>query len=307
MKGGMLDGRSAKANDVADEWLDEHGEQRRTRLWNGSQAPSGMRPVLSISFALDVEESEEGGEANADQQDNNGTEEHEAAQARPPGRLWTWYALLRGADDDSSRTAGKPVLLSVHTSDVKAQVGRMVSALGLAETTEGRALGFAAAWHDLGKHRQVWQRSIWNTRYPELVLAKSGNRRPPRDLNPYRHEFGSLLELRSPPLAGEWTDLADEVKELVLHFIAAHHGRARPHFPLDESLDPANPGAFAVAVAREVPQRFARLQRRYGRWGLAYLESILRAADAAASANPSATVAENTESAALARAPGGTP
>jgi len=40
-------------------------------------------------------------------------------------------------------------------------------------------------------------------------------------------------------------------------------------------------------LAAEVPQRFPRLQRKYGRWGLAYLESLLRAADYAASANPS--------------------
>jgi len=33
----------------------------------------------------------------------------------------------------------------------------------------------------------------------------------------------------------------------------------------------------------EIPRRFARLQRAHGRWGLAYLESLLRAADYAAS------------------------
>ncbi len=41
-----------------------------------------------------------------------------------------------------------------------------------------------------------------------------------------------------------------------------------------------------MRVAQEVPRRFARLQRRFGRWGLAYLESLLRAADALASAEP---------------------
>jgi CRISPR-associated endonuclease/helicase Cas3 len=39
----------------------------------------------------------------------------------------------------------------------------------------------------------------------------------------------------------------------------------------------------ADVLGAEVPRRFARLQCRYGRWGLAYLESLLRAADALAS------------------------
>ena len=58
-------------------------------------------------------------------------------------------------------------------------------------------------------------------------------------------------------------------------------------FPTDEAFDPEPKGRDVAEVAREVPQRFARLQRKYGRWGLAYLESLLRAADYAASANPS--------------------
>jgi CRISPR-associated endonuclease/helicase Cas3 len=78
------------------------------------------------------------------------------------------------------------------------------------------------------------------------------------------------------------------MKELVLHLVAAHHGRGRPHFPADEAFDPQATFAENFRLAAEVPQRFARLQRRYGRWGLAYLESLLRAADWDASANPSA-------------------
>jgi CRISPR-associated endonuclease/helicase Cas3 len=69
----------------------------------------------------------------------------------------------------------------------------------------------------------------------------------------------------------------------VLHLIAAHHGRARPHFPAEEVFDPERSQEVVAAMVRETPRRFARLQRRYGRWGLAWLESLLRAADIMAS------------------------
>ena len=49
-----------------------------------------------------------------------------------------------------------------------------------------------------------------------------------------------------------------------------------------------------MSLLAEIPRRFARLQRTYGRWGLAYLESLLRAADYAASAHPSQTVEDET-------------
>jgi CRISPR-associated endonuclease/helicase Cas3 len=58
----------------------------------------------------------------------------------------------------------------------------------------------------------------------------------------------------------------------------------RPH---ELAFDPERPQMAADQIAIEVPSRFGRLQRKYGRWGLAYLESLLRAADWAASAEPS--------------------
>jgi CRISPR-associated endonuclease/helicase Cas3 len=102
----------------------------------------------------------------------------------------------------------------------------------------------------------------------------------PRDITRYRHEFGSLIDLR---LEEQFADLSSEQQELILHLVAAHHGRARPHFPLEESFDPERPDNVARETARSVPRRFAELQARYGRWGLAYLESLVRAADALAS------------------------
>ena len=54
------------------------------------------------------------------------------------------------------------------------------------------------------------------------------------ELSTYRHEFGSLLDLEDND---ELLDLNQDQKDLVLHLIAAHHGRGRPHFPPDEAFD----------------------------------------------------------------------
>jgi CRISPR-associated endonuclease/helicase Cas3 len=67
----------------------------------------------------------------------------------------------------------------------------------------------------------------------------------------------------------------------VLHLIAAHHGFARPLIGT-ESCDDAPPSALE-ARAVEIALRFARLQARWGPWGLAWWESLLRAADQLAS------------------------
>jgi CRISPR-associated endonuclease/helicase Cas3 len=147
---------------------------------------------------------------------------------------------------------------------------------------EASAVALAAQWHDLGKRRDLWQRSIGNRDFPGVVLAKSGRNNLLAGLNGYRHEFGSMVEASRDP---EFLRLDPDTQDLVLHLIGAHHGRARPHFPADESFDPACTDGISGELAREVPRRFGRLQRRYGRWGLAYLESLVRAADISASQN----------------------
>lgn len=265
LKGGMLDGKAPfdatrDDYDVADKWMDTDNTPRRSRVWDSAPRPDRMRLVRSIDTRPDAEETDEDDE-------NAGR------------RYWRWYVRPRSADDDGPRSARQPQELAPHLKSAERFAGEIVTKLRLAEP-EASAVKLAAKWHDLGKHRKVWQRSIGNRDYPARVLAKSGGAMRPLDLNNFRHEFGSLIDV---PATSEFRELAPDVQDLVLHLIASHHGRARPHFPVDEAFDAERTTEAAAAVAREVPRRFARLQRQYGRWGLAYLESLLRAADALAS------------------------
>lgn len=264
-KDGMLDGNTAVGDlryDIADELADENGLPRRCRIWNDQEPPKGMRPVRTIDVKI--------AEIDGASEDEVGT---------PGRRYWRWYVRPRAADDDGSRTARVEQVLSDHLQLAKNYAGRLVAKLGLGET-EALAVEMAARLHDCGKDRLIWQRSIGNHNYPGRVLAKSGRGMRPLDLTGYRHEFGSLIDVSN---LEEFRALSPAVQDLVLHLIAAHHGRARPHFPESGAFDHKWPETTSAGISREVPRRFALLQRKYGRWGLAYLESLVRAADIMAS------------------------
>ena len=278
---GSLDGLSPKANDVADEWRDEDGNACRLRRWSDKPNPEpvdGMRLVREIDTQPDADEDME--RAAEELRD-------EGLGARR-GRYWRWYVRPRSADDEGSTTALVPIPLNAHTNQVGAYAKKIAAALDLPADMQV-ALELSGRFHDLGKRRELWQRSIGNPN-PTDWHAKSGRRWKPLDITSYRHELGSLLDVQNEI---EFRGLNDDGGDLVLHLIAAHHGRARPHFPSDEIFDPDpnHSEALIERIAIEVPRRFARLQRRYGRWGLAYLESLLRAADWAASNKPMALAA----------------
>lgn len=180
---------------------------------------------------------------------------------------WHLYAMSQRADDDGSRTSTKELTLTDHLQWTGHWADRLAEHLALPEPVR-QALTEAGHAHDLGKRRRVWQRSI--KRFKDPPLAKGPMQ--PLELGHYRHELGSLHD-------GDFAKLGSEERDLALHVVAAHHGRARPHFPIIESFDPEVRDELVAALVREVPLRFERLQQRYGRWGLAWLESILRAAD----------------------------
>ena len=262
---GLLNGSSKYDSnrddyDVADEWNDEHGP-RRLRYFNeeeldenNSPFPKTMRKVRTINF-------------------NEGNEETDEDQVTE--RNWIWCVRPKSADP--SWRSREEQLLADHLKSAEEFATRIVAQLELYEPMSS-AIVIAAKYHDLGKDRKLWQNGIGNRDYSDKVLAKSKNWNRPR--HRYRHEFGSLLDIREKP---DFQSKPEEMQELILHLIAAHHGRGRPHFPEIEASDPEHTEDEANALAAAVPRHFARLQRRYGRWGLAYLESLVRAADVMAS------------------------
>ena len=136
----------------------------------------------------------------------------------------------------------------------------------------------AARHHDQGKSRALWKAAMG---VPEgETLAKTTGRRLLRSLDGYRHEYGSVRDLTHGEALG---GLSEDIRDLALHLVAAHHGRARPWI---KGYDPeAAPPLDRHAprtdrdVQAEVALRFDRLQRRYGHYGLAWLEALLRTAD----------------------------
>jgi CRISPR-associated endonuclease/helicase Cas3 len=261
LKDGMLDGTSDQADDVADIPPTDPGS--RLRIWHEDpsdrKTPEGMRLVRSLIF-----ESEDEDES----------------------RSWGWYESF---PLEGGRAARRAVRLDVHTNDVFEQAKGMVNRLSLTDKI-GEAVLLAARFHDRGKDLPAFQATLGNRAYPDVVLAKSG-RTTGKTGEPVRHELASLIEASQD---AEFRQMPQEMQDLVLHLIAAHHGRARPHFDASEAFLPDRPQSEVYDLVAEIPRRFARLQRRYGRWGLAYLESLLRAADWAASAEPS-SYTENAE------------
>lgn len=168
------------------------------------------------------------------------------------------------------------VSLEEHLKAVAAKAAEVGEKLGLEDDIR-RALVVAGQLHDLGKQERIWQRAARN---PDNApaLAKSALPMRPQVLGGFRHELASL-RYAERQLDSE----SAEIRDLALHLIAAHHGHARPCFE-KKAYDRAH-RKESERLALEAAQRFGRLQRRYGAWGLAYLEAVFKSADALASAD----------------------
>lgn len=207
------------------------------------------------------------------------------------------------ADDGDDASLTVRVGLEAHCRGVGDQASRFAETLGLPPALVDD-LGLAGDLHDAGKADPRFQAWLYGGTAPPAapLLAKSGSLdrldrqavASARDLAGYprggRHECASVQLLRAYP--GLLATAHDP--ELVEHLVGSHHGRGRPFLPVID-----DPGAATLDASFELfdrrlrlrgphglerldsgwPERFARLQRRYGWWGLAWLEALLRLAD----------------------------
>ena len=181
------------------------------------------------------------------------------------------------SDEESRSILSVPQALRDHAHQVATRVREIAERIGLPEI-EVDALECAARFHDEGKAAQRWQDAM-NAPRDGRPYAKTCGGGDWRLLEGYRHEFGSLLKAEQAPLPAE-------TRDLILHLIAAHHGNARPLIMTAGCEE--GPPSVLEARAGETALRYARLQRRFGIWGLAWREAILRAADQSASRDWSA-------------------
>ena len=176
------------------------------------------------------------------------------------------------AGEGARSVLSEPQQLRSHAGQVAARVKAIADRLRL-PANEIDALVIAARLHDDGKAAERWQRAM-NAPPEGRPYAKTSGGGNWRLLEGYSHEFGSLV-------AAERVDLPEATRDLILHLIAAHHGYGRPLIPFAGCED--EPPSKLEATAGAVALRFGRLQKRYGPWGLAWREAILRAADQGAS------------------------
>lgn len=209
-------------------------------------------------------------------------------------------------DDTASITTRVP--LKEHCEHVAHLAARWGQSCGF-QPEIVRSLKIAGKWHNIGKSDIRYQAFLHGgsllratlasevyAKSMGLIESRSEQRTAWRNSNlpgGFRHEQLSTAIVNHIPelLEGEFD------RDLVLHLIACHHGRCRPL--ADTVVDDSPPeiklvfSPIAAQVSQHertnwipqhrldsgVSERFWRLVRRYGWWGLAWLEAILVLAD----------------------------
>ena len=197
---------------------------------------------------------------------------------------------------------GTGVTLKSHLQGVAERTARVALSLGFSDELV-EDLKLAAELHDIGKIDERFQLMLAGGDKIRLAgleepLAKS----LPGISSTIDYPAGMRHEVSSMALLNSNLKILDQANDvdLVLHLVGSHHGWCRPFpwiahdpspvtmrykvsdLPLIASSDQSDQG-----LALESAQRFWSLLEKYGEYGLAWLESILRLSDHLQSAEES--------------------
>lgn len=199
------------------------------------------------------------------------------------------------ADEDLRQTFSTrderdgPVLLACHQAEVSARAGLLADRLGLGADLAG-ALRLAGLHHDDGKADPRFQSRL-GAQDCGIVLAKSDPRSTVRQVRErearaglpgrWRHEQRSVADSWDAVHADPGIDPL-----LVARLIGTSHGYGRSGFPHtggqlpgDEYPEQLRQLAVGLFDHGGWDDLIEATQVRYGVWGCAYLEAVLRAAD----------------------------
>ena len=192
--------------------------------------------------------------------------------------------------------------LVAHGDAVGVRASETAAALGLSKALAG-VIRDSGRFHDIGKADSRFQRSltggspVGGQDYVPLAKSSMPTSRWPAARRDAGWPRGGRHEELSARLVRAWlakrNHTLDPVQQdLLAHLVVSHHGKGRPlvvpvsdgeaepvEWRFADSTQPVRVSADLSKTDWGQPARFWRLNERYGPWGMALLEAVVRQAD----------------------------